>query len=300
MMIKIKSIYKKIQDHGVAIIKKISLLFFTALLIIPSYSTLYLYSDSFLWLTTPTNKKESLKLRISPPEGYERIPVQSGSFAHWLRNLPLKPGKPPVFLYDGTKKGNQSIHWAVINIDTGEEDLQQCADAIIRLRAEYLYEIKKYTEIHFNFTSGDTAAFTKWANGYRPIIKNNKVTWKKSGNIDNSYKNFRKYLHKVFIYAGTYSLRREMKRRPLKDMQIGDLFIEEGFPGHAVFIVDMAINKESGEKIFLLAQSYMPAQDIHILINPNNQNLSPWYELAFNGELITPEWIFKKSDLHSF
>jgi hypothetical protein len=65
-------------------------------------------------------------------------------------------------------------------------------------------------------------------------------------------------------------------------------------------VVDMAVNINSGKKIFLLAQSYMPAQDIHILTNPNNQNLSPWYELDFNGELITPEWIFKKSDLHSF
>ncbi len=283
-----------------AIIKKISILFFTALLIIPSYPALYLYKDSFLWLTAPYKKKESLKLRISLPGGYERIPVQSGSFAHWLRNLPLKPGKPPVFLHDGTKKGNQSVHYAVIDIDTGKKDLQQCADAIIRLRAEYLYSIKKYKEIHFNFTSGDIAAFTKWTKGYRPIIKNNRVTWKKSGEIDDSYKNFRKYLHTLFIYAGTYSLRREMKRRSLKDMQIGDLFIEGGFPGHAVFIVDMAVDKNSGKKIFLLAQSYMPAQDIHILINPNNQNLSPWYELDFNGEIITPEWIFKKSDLHSF
>ena len=281
-------------------IKQISILFFTALLIIPSYSTLYLYKDSFLWLNTPYNKKESLKLRISLPEGYERIPVQSGSFAHWLRNLPLKPGKPPLFLHDGTKKGNQSIHWAVIDIDTGKKDLQQCADAIIRLRAEYLYSIKKYKNIHFNFTSGDIAAYTKWAKGYRPVIRNNKVTWKKSEKIDNSYENFRKYLHTIFIYAGTYSLKREMKRRPLKDMQIGDLFIEGGFPGHAVFVVDMAVDNNSGKKIFLLAQSYMPAQDIHILINPNNQNLSPWYELDFNGELNTPEWIFEKSDLHSF
>jgi len=91
-----------------------------------------------------------------------------------------------------------------------------------------------------------------------------------------------------------------MKRRCLKNMQIGDVFIKGGFPGHAVIVVDMAENLQIRKKIFLLAQSYMPAQDMHILINPNNQHLSPWYELDFNGDLNTPEWIFKKSDLHSF
>ncbi len=280
--------------------KKISIVSFAALLIIPFSSTRYLYSDSFPWLTASTNKKESLKRRIPLPEGYERVPVQAGSFAHWLRNLPLKSNNPPVLLFNGTKKGNQSVHYAVIDIDTGEEDLQQCADAIIRLRAEYLYSIKKYEDIHFNFTSGHRAAFTKWAKGYRPIIKNNKVSWKKTGEIDHSYKSFRKYLHTVFIYAGTYSLKREMKKKCLKNMQIGDLFIEGGFPGHAVIVVDMAAHQQMRKKIFLLAQSFMPAQDMHILINPNNQHLSPWYELDFNGELNTPEWIFKKSDLHSF
>ena len=275
-------------------------MYFAALLIILFYSTLHLYSDSFPWLPASTGKKESLKQRIPLPEGYERVPVRPGSFAHWLRNLPLKSGKPPIFLYDGTKKGNQSVHYAVINIDTGIKDLQQCADAIIRLRAEYLYSLKKYKEIHFNFTSGDIAAFTKWAKGYRPLIKNNKVSWKKTGEIDHSYQPFRKYLHTVFIYAGTYSLKREMKRRCLKNMQIGDVFIKGGFPGHAVIVVDMAENLQIRKKIFLLAQSYMPAQDMHILINPNNQHLSPWYELDFNGDLNTPEWIFKKSDLHSF
>lgn len=283
-----------------SIIKKVLFLLFAPLLIIPSYPTRHLYGDSFTWLTGPYNKKESLKRRISLPEGYERVPVQAGSFAHWLRNLPLKSGTPPVLLYSGTKKGNQSVHYAVIDIDTGEEDLQQCADAIIRLRAEYLYSIKKYKDIHFNFTSGNRAAFTKWTNGYRPVIKNNKVSWKKNEEIDHSYKSFRKYLHTVFIYAGTYSLKKEMKKKCLKNLQIGDVFIEGGFPGHAVLVVDMAVNQKNRKKIFLLAQSFMPAQDIHILINPNNQNLSPWYELNFSGELKTPEWIFKKSDLHSF
>ena len=45
-------------------------------------------------------------------------------------------------------------------------------------------------------------------------------------------------------------------------MQIGDVLIQGGSPGHAVIVVDMAENPATGEKLYLLAQSYMPAQDI--------------------------------------
>ena len=83
-------------------------------------------------------------------------------------------------------------------------------------------------------------------------------------------------------------------------MQVGDVFIKGGFPGHAVIVVDMAINEETGKKLFLLAQSYMPAQDIHILKNPANSRLSPWYELDFGEVLYTPEWTFDRDDLRRF
>jgi len=63
--------------------------------------------------------------------------------------------------------------------------------------------------------------------------------------------------------------------------------------------VDMAQNPKTGQKLFLLAQSYMPAQETQILKNPNNSALSPWYELK-NETLETPEWTFEPSDLRRF
>jgi hypothetical protein len=238
---------------------------------------------------------------IPPPEGYERVEVTAESFAHWLRHLPLKENGTPVYLYNGRKKGNQGVHFAVVDIDTGTRDLQQCADAVIRLRAEYLYSRGLYSAIHFNFTSGDEASFTKWATGYRPVVNGSTIQWVKGAGQDSSYRNFRHYLTTVYIYAGTYSLSKELKpRKDIHDMRIGDVFIEPGFPGHAVIVVDMAENKENGEKVFLLAQSFMPAQDIHVLKNPNNAGLSPWYDLAFGKTLRTPEWRFKDTDLKYF
>jgi hypothetical protein len=47
-----------------------------------------------------------------------------------------------------------------------------------------------------------------------------------------------------------------------------------------VIIADMEQNQE-GKRIYLLAQGFMPAQDIHIVINPLFPDLSPWYILEY-------------------
>ncbi|MBW1984365.1 MAG: DUF4846 domain-containing protein, partial [Deltaproteobacteria bacterium] len=207
----------------------------------------------------------------------------------------------PVYLYNGKKKLNQDAHFAVIDIDTGRRDLQQCADAVMRLKAEYLYSKKDYAAIHFNFTSGHIASFTKWADGFRPVVSGNRVSWIKKAAAGSSYGNFRKYLDSVFTYAGSYSLSKELKSvSDIANMKIGDVFIKGGFPGHAVMVVDMAYNKNTGKKVFLLAQSYMPAQDIHILKNPKDGTLSPWYDIEFGSTLYTPEWTFYKQELKRF
>ncbi|MCH8317342.1 MAG: hypothetical protein IIA88_02400, partial [Bacteroidetes bacterium] len=67
-----------------------------------------------------------------------------------------------------------------------------------------------------------------------------------------------------------------------------------------IIVVDLAVNPKTNEKIFLLAQSYMPAQEIQILKNPNNDKISPWYSVNFGEELETPEWTFNKTDLKRF
>ena len=90
-----------------------------------------------------------------------------------------------------------------------------------------------------------------------------------------------------------------MKLQSLDKMKIGDVFIKGGSPGHVVLIVDMAEN-DKGEKIFMLAQSYMPAQQTQILINPSDRELGVWYSLKGKDVLITPEWDFSLNQLRSF
>ena len=246
-------------------------------------------------------EKYDVKRRISSipcPEGFNRTVLNKNSFQYWLRHIPMKKFGSPVKLHNGLLKNNQTVHFSVLDIDTGKKNLQQCADAVMRFRAEYLYSQKEYDSINFNFVSGFKAVYSKWIKGNRIKIRNNKCKWSKSAEYSEKYRVFMKYMDMVFSYANTASLSKELKKiKSLKNMKIGDVFIKGGFPGHAVIIVDMAEN-EVGNKIFLLAQSYMPAQDIHILKSPFL--ISPWYKCEFDGNLVTPEWEFKKTDLKRF
>ena len=247
------------------------------------------------------DKKDALINCVKVPEEYERIPAEIGSFESWLRNLPLKQGNPPIYLHNGAEKSYQGGHYAVVDIDVGAQDLQQCADAIIRFYAEFLYSKNDFDKIKFKITNGDVVTFRKWISGYRPIVSGNTVTWYMQVEPDSSYENLEKYLKFIFIYAGTYSLNQQLRKvGDINEMVIGDIFIQAGFPGHAIIVVEMAINKITGEKIFLLCQSFMPAQDIHILQNLNDPGMSPWYRLNFGDTLHTPEWTFEKQDLKRF
>ncbi|CAN5754387.1 DUF4846 domain-containing protein [soil metagenome] len=213
---------------------------------------------------------------IPLPVGYARLKYGNNSYATWLENLPLKPNKT-VYLFNGKPKQNQQAQYAVLNISVGKQDLQQCADAVMRLRAEYLYERKNYSSIIFKDNNGTAYKFTP------PYTRTN----------------FDKYLNRVFAMCGSASLAKQLKPEPFDLIKAGDILIKGGFPGHAVMVMDIAVNQQ-GKRIYLLAQSYMPAQDIHVLINPLDKKLSPWYMVDDEPTIQTPEYYFAQSDLKSF
>jgi hypothetical protein len=242
---------------------------------------------------------DTIEERIAPPAGFRRVPEAAGSFGAWLRKLPLKPGRPPVRLFDGRLKTNQSAHWAVLDIDVGRGDLQQCADAVMRLRAEYLRAAGAEGAIGFHFTNGEPARWSAWRDGFRPRVRGNRVAWAKSAARDGSYASFRRYLDVVFTYAGSASLERELERvRDPRRIQAGDVFIQGGHPGHAVLVADVA-EDAAGRRAVLLVQSYMPAQNIHILRHPGARE-NPWYVITGNDRLLTPEWEFPPGALRRF
>lgn len=206
---------------------------------------------------------------IPLPDGYTRITTASGSFGAWLRQVPLKKEKQ-VHLFDGSLKSNQSAQFAVLNISVGDKNLQQCADAVMRLRAEYLFAVHRFDAIDFMDNAGTHYRFGM------PFTR----------------EHFGQYLERVFGRCGSASLARQLLPQASPGLVApGDVLIRGGFPGHAVIVMDVAVNA-ANERIFLLAQSYMPAQDIHVLLNPMDENLSPWYKAGLQANIITPEYIF--------
>ncbi|MBS0028933.1 DUF4846 domain-containing protein [Chitinophaga sp. 22321] len=231
---------------------------------------------------------------IPLPAGYKRVAQPAGSFGAWLRSMPLKADNK-VYLYNGQLKGNQQAQYAVLDISVGSKDLQQCADAVMRLYAEYLYAEKSFGKIGFNATDGTRMNYSDWMKGDRFLLKNNRLRKVRQAAPGSGQTCFTQYLETVFSWAGTLSLSKELV--PVKDTRKllpGDVFIRGGAPGHAVIVMDVAENA-AGERIFLLVQSYMPAQNMHVLKNPAVS--SPWYHGGFNGKLLTPEWVFDAGEL---
>jgi len=234
---------------------------------------------------------------ISLPQGFKYVDDGDSVYSNWLLDLKFKRSKT-VYLYNGKLKSNQDVQYAVLNIDIGKKDLIQCADAAMKLRADYLYEKHLYDQIKFLTTSGDELSFESWLKGMRWKERGAKLVsynvHKELSSVEQEYNSF---MELVFSYCGTYSLSKQLS--PINDnksIQPGDVFVQGGFPGHAVTVMAVAKN-EAGERIFLLSQGYMPAQDIHILKNYADPDLSPWYAVSGLYPLYTPQWRFESGSL---
>jgi hypothetical protein len=231
---------------------------------------------------------------IPAPNGFARVARDSGSFAHWLGKRNLKKDNL-VKLFDGSFKRDQTGHYAVLDMSVGNKDLQQCADAIIRMRAEYLFEMGYYDSIHFLSTSMQRLRYTDWCRGTRYRLKGNRLQAYNAGSQSGyTQQSLLQWLDFVFTYAGSYSLQKQL--RPIRNGSIilpGDVIVEGGFPGHAMMVMDIVSN-EKGEQQMMLAQSYMPAQEMHIVRNPHAAQISPWYSITHASPLETPDWRFQK------
>ena len=173
-------------------------LYTLALVFLPVIATAAHAEPRYAWVNaqepasqSPLSTDNTLATRIAPPPGFTRVAALPGSWAEWLRSMPLKPDGAPVLTYTGAPKWRQDVHVAVLDIDVGKRDLQQCADAVMRLRAEWLYASNRKSEIAFNDTDGKRRVFSKQSK--------------------QDYPAFRKYMDLVFAYAGTYSLDHELK-----------------------------------------------------------------------------------------
>src|SRR3569833_1070313 len=232
-----------------------------------------------LLLIALVNPSDNVLTRFKIPTGFHQVNVQPGSFGAFLQSLPLKPSGAHTLTYKGAVAATDAETAAVVDSSSGHEDLQQCADAVMRLRGEYLWDAGRYKEIAFHFVNGFKCDYVHYADGYR--YHNDK--WILRARKDYGYNTFIQYMQLVFAYAGTLSLEKELKPVTKPDeLKAGDVFIHGGSPGHCFIVMDVVEN-DRHEKQFLLAQSFMPPQ------NKQVQQTAPGYEW-FNMDKIPSIW----------
>lgn len=241
---------------------------------------------------------DSITTRVLMPDGYVRVKYPLNSFQEYLRQYLLKPHGSKIINYDQSEYFAQNWHDAILEVPVPNR-LQQCADALIRIRSEYLWKENRKDEIGFNFTSGHYCSWKQYAEGYRPKITGNTVTFHKTALPDASVANFYQYLNLIYTYAGTWSLYHELQKVPVKDIVIGDMLVKPGSPGHIEIIVDEVVN-EKGDKLYLLAQGNTPAQSVCLLKNFEDTSISPWYRFHENEPVYTPSYYFDKAEFVRF
>lgn len=233
---------------------------------------------------------ETLNGRFAAPPDFTRVPAHPSSFGGWLRTLPVAPPGTAVVSHKGARilAASDPRLAGVVAIDVGDKDLQQCADSIIRLHAEWQW-FRGNRDMSYRLASGDALPFSRWLRGDRPVVSGGKgkITWTHHpGDESSSHASFRRYLDHVFTWANTQSLAAQGHRVSPAHLQPGDFVVQPGAPGHAVLVLDVA-RAEDGRRVALLGQGFMPAQSFHVLRDPRTG--SAWFPIEEAG-LKTPFW----------
>jgi len=217
---------------------------------------------------------------IAAPLGYTRVEAPQGSYAAYLRSLPLKERGAKVHLFTGETAGFQFLSTGVIDQDILSNS-EQCADAAMRLRAEYLWSQGRYSEIRFRNVNGQTMQYSGGS----------------------SRKAFERYMREVYGVCSTFSVYHETKPRAVKDVQPGDVLVYPARSGHkyghAIIVVDVAKDK-SGNVAIMCAEGNTPAREKHLVRNPNPLN-NPWFFLDDDDDaFIISCFYFNKDELRHY
>ena len=232
---------------------------------------------------------DSLEARFPTPPGYARVAVTPGSFAEWLRGLPLAAPGTPVLSHAGDTvfAGNDAYVAAVVAIDVGAGDLQQSADAVIRLHGEWLWASDQPNAISYKSTTKLDMPFSRWAKGQRLMAVGPNMGWVvKNKPKDPTYDDFRSYIDAVMLWSNNVSLAlRATHVADAAQLSAGDFFLQPRGKGHAVIVLDVA-QKPTGERVALLGQSLQsPAQSIHVMqLGP----ATAWFSMRPPNPILTP------------
>ncbi|MEO6599257.1 MAG: DUF4846 domain-containing protein [Polyangiaceae bacterium] len=232
---------------------------------------------------------DSLEARFATPPGYARVAVTPGSFAEWLRGLPLAAVGTPVLSHTGDTvfAGDDAYVASVVAIDVGAGDLQQSADAVLRLHGEWLWASDQQSAISYKSTTKLDMPFSRWAKGQRLLAAGPNMGWVVTGKPkDPTYNDFRQYIDAVMLWSNNVSLAMRATRvEEPAQLSAGDFFLQTRGKGHAILVLDVA-QKPTGERVALLGQSLQsPAQSIHVMrLGP----ATAWFSMRPPNPVLTP------------
>lgn len=192
----------------------------------------------------------TIATRFNTPFGFKRVEVEKGSYQEFLRNYRMYPSTHIGKYQSGYEMGATQV----LEMDFIGKDIQECADVAMRLRCEYLFKTGQYSKISFHTSA--TNVFS-----YENYLKQNKLT--------SNEKSFRGYLEKLMSWAGSLSVDNyDTQTVKWKDVQIGDVIIIGGNPGHVVTIADMAVCDDPEVIAVILVQGFQPVQETEV-VNEN-------------------------------
>ena len=246
----------------------------------------------------------TVSTRVMPPDSFVRPPFPETSVQSYFQDLAILPQNTKVMKYDGYKKSYE-CYSAVLKTDTDMEQNMMHGEHMIQyLRGQYLFEKGKFDLIDFSYDDNRTMSFEQYGAGARFVWQDSLFVIDTIDGEDYSAEAFAIYMKEVFTNSSSKALTSDTKVISQENLSIGDVFVQPSknrTPGHAVLVIDMVVNPYTGERLILLGQGYSPTQDMHIIHNPYESDISPWYRVQEDEMYFaTAQWIFRKKHIRRF
>jgi hypothetical protein len=219
------------------------------------------------------------------PLGYRGVPAGLGTWAEWLRLLPLAaPGAPVRNARGEIVVPSDDEHLAaVVAIDVGDD--QRSADVLLRLFAEWRW-FSNESRMLFLSDSKLELPLEKWTAGERLEPGPTGPRWVRRAaprpKLDRRV--FGDYLDSVLARSDGPALLSQSTAVAPEQLAPGDFFLHPGRPAEVVLVLDVATST-SGERVMMLAQALNPAENLHVL-RPSRDTV--WFPVRTKQPLRLP------------
>jgi hypothetical protein len=227
----------------------------------------------------------TLQSRFAEPQGYARVAAEPGSFAHWLRTLPLAAPDTAVLDSSGktTLASTAGFAAAVVAIDMHAEE---SADALLRLNAEWHFSRGDAQRISYLSNTGRPLPFSRWLGGERIVMKKQGWDWalKSAASTSQSYPDLRSFLDAAFQWVDPRALAIQGKVLGWDDVVAGDYFVHAGKEPTLVTVLDVAKGPKA-EPALLLGHVAAPHQNMYVL---RGSAQSAWFLPRATRDVLAP------------